>query len=263
MSLRRVAELQVFQPTETPGARRAAAAGRKCIPGAVLGNGEDPARQWSGTQWVSRGALGHSSKPTGSCPARRRWGELGREQQKGKLGRARGRGPAGHLFLPRVRLARIGRSAARHRKWPVWVARDTRQQLRFCARRDAVPRAQRSERGRHPPAVRPLWFRHARGRRAWGSRPRAGVLTVGPPLTRVCSVTLDFVAPGAPTHLHTERVEPEHCQGQILILLPGLVSQGNWRSRLLGPMPIFLFSFFLSLVFHSLSILLERIAGKN
>lgn len=44
----RVAELQVFQPTETPGARRAAAAGRKCIPGAVLGNREDPVRQWSG-----------------------------------------------------------------------------------------------------------------------------------------------------------------------------------------------------------------------
>lgn len=163
--------------------------------------------------------------------ARRRRGELGREQQKGKLGRAWGREPAGHLFLPRVRLARIGRSAARHRKWPVWVARDTRQQLRFCARRGAAPRAQRSERGRHPPAVRPLWFRHGRGRRAWGSRPRAGVLTVGPPLTRVCCVTLDFMAPGAPTHSHTERVEPG-CQGLSLILLPGLVSQGNWRSRL-------------------------------
>lgn len=45
------------------------------------------------------------------CPTGRRWGECGRERQTGKLRRAWGRGLAGHLFLPRVRLARIGRSA--------------------------------------------------------------------------------------------------------------------------------------------------------
>lgn len=59
-------ELQVFQPTETAGARRAAATERKCIPGAVLGNPEDPARQWSRAPWVSRGALGRSREPTGA-----------------------------------------------------------------------------------------------------------------------------------------------------------------------------------------------------
>lgn len=131
-------ELQVFQPTETAGARRAAAAERKCIPGAVLGNPEDPARQWSRAQWVSRGALGRSREPTGPRQPGGDGGELGREQRPGKRERARGRGPADHLFLPRVRPARIGRSAARHRKWPVSVARDSRQQLRFCARRGAA-----------------------------------------------------------------------------------------------------------------------------
>lgn len=110
-------------------------------------------RQWSGDAVGFARCTGTFSQADHPCPARRRWGELGREQQTGKLGRVWGCGPDGHLFLPRVRLARIGRSAARHRKWPVWVARDTRQQLRFCARRGAALRAQRSERGRHPPAV--------------------------------------------------------------------------------------------------------------
>lgn len=176
------------------------------------------------------GCIGTSQQAARPRPAWRRWGELGREQQTGKLGRAWGRGPAGHLFLPRVRLARIGRSAARHRKWPAWVARDTRQQLRFCALNGAAPRAQRRERGRHPLAVRPLWFRHALGRRVRDSRPGAGVLTVGPPLTRVCCVTLDFMASGGSSFAHGE--------GGAWALSgtgPNSASRpyqpGNWRSR--------------------------------
>lgn len=121
-----------------------------------------------GTVGIARcpGTFQGADRPS---PAGWRWGELEREQRPRKLERARGRGPAAHLFLPQVRPARIGRSAARHRKWPVSVARDTRQQLRFCARRGAALRARRSERGRHPPAVRPLWFHPTRGRRAPGS----------------------------------------------------------------------------------------------
>lgn len=195
------------------------------------------------------GCIGTLQQAAWPRPARRRWGEFGGEQQTGKLGLAWGRGPAGHLFLPRVRLARIGRSAARHRKWPAWVARDTRQQLRFCALSGAAPRAQRSERGRHPPAVRPLWFRPARGRRARGSRPGAGVLTCRPAPDSALLCDLGLLWLRGSSHLHTERVEPGHCQGPILIQLPGLVCQpGNWRSRL----PNFLFSLFFFFLWYSI-----------
>lgn len=85
---------EFFQPTETPGARRAAAAGRKCILGAVLGNPEDPARQWSRAQWAARGALGHSRERSGPRQPR---GDAGNEGASRRQESGDGQGGVGPL----------------------------------------------------------------------------------------------------------------------------------------------------------------------
>ncbi|KAL1778776.1 hypothetical protein HispidOSU_006022 [Sigmodon hispidus] len=109
---RKEAEFQIFLPTERRGRAE---------------------RLRRGGMGIARGA-GTFQGADRPSPAGWRWGELGRQQQTGKLERARGRGPASHLSLPRVRPAPIGRSAARHRKWLLSVASDTRQQLRCSGR---------------------------------------------------------------------------------------------------------------------------------
>lgn len=109
------ANFQFLEPRSMLGERHQRAErpvpGRKCIPGAVLGNSEDPACRWSSDR---SGHCQAQKATSGSwCGRQRRGGARVRARTGAKEAWKRwSRSPADHLFLPGVRRVPIGWSAA-------------------------------------------------------------------------------------------------------------------------------------------------------